>query len=76
MFSRLFNHLFEERTEDLFQQGCRDRLEGKLPKNQDSNYIRGYLANRARGIDDDIQYFPTVEAYLDWKRRYQNKSLK
>ena len=76
MFSRLFSHLFEERAEDLFQRGCRDRLKGKLPQNQDSSYIRGYLANRARGIDDDIQYFPTVQAYLAWKHRYHNNSLK
>jgi hypothetical protein len=69
MLNRLFNYLFQHRQEDQFQQGCGDRTQGNLPKSQDSAYLRGYLSNRPQGLDDAIQYFSTLEAYLNWKQR-------
>lgn len=72
MFNHFFENLFNLRQEDYFQLGCRDRDQGKLPQSQDSVYLSGYLSNRPRGIDDKIQYFSTLEAYLDWKKRKNN----
>ncbi|HEY9628709.1 MAG TPA: hypothetical protein V6C84_15525 [Coleofasciculaceae cyanobacterium] len=59
--------MFERLREHRYQQGCRDRQAGRLPKNQDSAYLEGYLKGRPEGFDSVLQYFPSVEAYLDWK---------
>lgn len=71
MLNYLFSFFSEGLPEDKFQQGHSDYLEGKLPKTDDSNYIRGYLSNRPRGMDDEIQHFPTLEEYLYWKQRHR-----
>ncbi|BAY33808.1 hypothetical protein NIES2107_57100 [Nostoc carneum NIES-2107] len=59
----MFNHLREIR----YQQGCRDRDAGLLPKIQDSAYLEAYLQGRPEGLDGIMQYFPSVEAYMKWK---------
>jgi len=64
MFDNLFNHL----QEDRYQQGCRDRLAGRLPSRQDSQYLSGYLSDRPKGLDAEIEYFSTLEEYLKRKR--------
>lgn len=68
MFKRLFNwhHLEENR----YELGCHDRDSGRLPRRQDTAYLKGYLSDRPRGLDNEIQYFPTIEGYLYWKKRY------
>lgn len=67
----MFKHLFKRLEEDHYQLGCRDRLAGQLPQMRDSVYLSGYLYGRPSGLDDEIQYFPSVEAYLQWKARSQ-----
>ncbi|MBD2210224.1 hypothetical protein H6G64_16805 [Calothrix sp. FACHB-156] len=59
----MFNNLREIR----YQQGCRDRDAGLLPKMQDSAYLEAYLKGRPEGLDGIMQYFPSVEAYMKWK---------
>ncbi|GFE67534.1 hypothetical protein [Chroococcus sp. FPU101] len=68
MFKRLFNwHHLEE---NLYQIGCDDRDRGLLPRRQDCAYLNGYLSDRPQGLDGEIQYFPTIEGYIHWKKRY------
>ncbi|MBW4444623.1 MAG: hypothetical protein KME10_26150 [Plectolyngbya sp. WJT66-NPBG17] len=59
----MFDHLRERR----YQQGCRDRDAGFLPRVQDSAYLEGYLKGRPSGLDDIVQHFPDMEMYLKWK---------
>ncbi|MDZ8050208.1 MAG: hypothetical protein RMX68_023780 [Aulosira sp. ZfuVER01] len=59
----MLNHLREIR----YQQGCRDRDAGFLPKMQDSIYLEAYLKGRPEGLDGIIKYFPSIEAYMKWK---------
>lgn len=68
MFDRLFNlHHLEE---NLYETGCRDQDQGRLPKRHDSAYLNSYLSARPQGIDDEIQYFPSIEEYIQWKKRH------
>jgi hypothetical protein len=53
----------------VYQQGQRDRNSGLLPQKQDSVYLEGYLKGRPEGLDGIMQYFPSIEAYLNWKQR-------
>lgn len=69
MFSRLFNEWFKHLEEDHVQLGCRDRDAGQLPKLADSGYLKGYFANRPIGLDGEVQFFPTIEEYLQWKQQ-------
>ncbi|BAZ37117.1 hypothetical protein NIES4101_30380 [Calothrix sp. NIES-4101] len=50
-----------------YQQGCRDRDAGCLPKMQDSIYIEAYLQGRPEGLDGIVQFFPSFAAYMQWK---------
>ncbi len=50
-----------------YQQGCCDRNAGCLPKMQDSVYLEGYLKGRPEGLDEIVQFFPSLEAYMRWK---------
>lgn len=59
----MLNHLREIR----YQQGCRDRDAGFLPKMQDSAYLEGFLKGRPEGMDGIVQFFPSYEAYMQWK---------
>jgi hypothetical protein len=61
--------MFEHLREQHYQQGCRDRDRGLLPKMQSSVYLEGYLKGRPPGLDGTIQYFSTVESYLKWKNK-------
>ncbi|MCG9892439.1 MAG: hypothetical protein MH252_15385 [Thermosynechococcaceae cyanobacterium MS004] len=45
--------------DERFEQGCRDRKAGLLPKMMASDYLRGYNAERLGGLDEIVQYFPT-----------------
>lgn len=54
---------------ELFEQGCRDRKAGLLPRMMSSAYLRGYNDERLGGLDEIVQYFPTLEAYLAWKSK-------
>lgn len=69
MFDKFLNHWFEQFREDRFQRGCSDRDAGKLPKLNDSTYLRGYFSDRPEGLDAVVQFFPTIEDYLLWKYR-------
>jgi hypothetical protein len=69
MFDQLFHRWFEQIAADRFQEGCRDRDAGRLPRMPDSIYLNGYLSNRPEGLDGIVQYFPSVEAYFQWKLR-------
>jgi len=60
---------FEQFKEDRFQLGRCDRDAGKLPKLNDSTYLRGYFSDRPEGLDSVVQFFPTIEEYLQWKYR-------
>jgi hypothetical protein len=66
MLNRFLNYL----SQDRYQEGCRDRDRGQLPRLQDSTYLAGYLKGRPRGLDDEIQYYPSLEAYFEAKRRH------
>ncbi|MBO3460140.1 hypothetical protein G7B40_000150 [Aetokthonos hydrillicola Thurmond2011] len=59
----MLNHLIKIR----YQQGCRDRDAGCLPKMEDSVYLEGYLKGRPEGLDGIVQFFPSLEAYMKWK---------
>jgi hypothetical protein len=59
----MLNHLREIR----YQQGLSDRDAGHLPKRQDSVYVEGYLKGRPEELDGIIQFFPSLEAYMQWK---------
>ncbi|MBD3884885.1 hypothetical protein IFO70_24425 [Phormidium tenue FACHB-886] len=59
--------MLEHLREVRHQQGCRDRKAGWLPRMQDSAYLEGYLRDRPGGLDEIVQYFPSVDAYLAWK---------
>lgn len=61
----MFNYLREKR----YQQGQRDRKAGSLPRMQDSAYLEGYLQDRPEGFDAIIQYFSSIEEYMDWKQK-------
>ena len=74
MFNNFFSNFFHRLEEEQYQQGCRDRLQGKLPQKQDSIYLSGYLSDRPRGLDDKIQYFSTLETYLEWKMRCHRRT--
>ncbi|OUL26819.1 hypothetical protein [Nostoc sp. 106C] len=67
----MLNHLREIR----YQQGCRDRDAGFLPKMHDSIYLEAYLQGRPEGLDGIIQYFPSIEAYMKWKLKNLGHSL-
>ncbi len=56
----MLNHLREIR----YQEGCRDRDAGCLPKMQDSVYVEGYLKGRPEGLDGIVQFFPSFEVYM------------
>ena len=60
MWKRLKDYLREQQ----YQQGCRDREAGLLPRLQDAIYLDGYLKNRPEGLDGVIQYFPSIESYF------------
>ncbi len=66
----MFNHLWQEQ----FQRGRRDRDAGLLPRKQDGAYLEGYLKGRPEGLDDTLQFFPSLEEYLIWKQRARNKN--
>ncbi|WP_199330982.1 MULTISPECIES: hypothetical protein [unclassified Calothrix] len=59
--------MFDRLREIHYQQGCRDRDAGLLPQMQGSVYLEAYLQGRPQGLDGIIQYFPSVEAYMQWK---------
>ena len=61
----MLNHLWQER----FQKGQCDRDAGLLPRMHDSAYLEGYLKGRPEGLDNTMQYFPSIEEYIAWKRR-------
>jgi hypothetical protein len=63
----MFGHLREAH----FQQGCRDRDAGYLPRRRDSAYLDGYLSDRPAGLDEVIQYFPTLSDFVKWKIKHQ-----
>jgi len=72
MFNDLFNHWLDDRKENLYQIGCRDRVAGNLPKLKDSAYLSGYFSERPEGLDGVMQFFATVDQYLQWKGRSLN----
>jgi len=57
----MLHHIREER----YQKGCRDRDAGRLPNMCASAYLDGYLSGRPEGLDDIVQYFPSVEEYIN-----------
>jgi hypothetical protein len=61
----MFSHLCQEQ----FQKGQRDRDAGLLPRTQDSSYLSGYFKGRPEGLDATVQYFASVEEYLQWKQQ-------
>ncbi len=61
----MLNNLRETR----YQQGRRDRDAGILPKLGDSTYLEGYLKGRPEGLDGIMQYFPSIESYVQWKSK-------
>lgn len=61
--------MFEHLREKHYQRGRRDRDAGLLPKSQESVYLEGYFKGRPEGLDGVIQYFPSIESYLEWKHR-------
>lgn len=65
----MLNHLREIR----YQEGRRDQQAGCLPKRQDSAYLEGYLKDRPEGLDNIIQYFSTVEAFLNWRNKTSDR---
>ncbi len=65
--------MFKRLTEQHYQQGCRDRQAGLLPRMPGDIYLRGYLQDRPGGLDEVVQYFPTVESYLKWKSKISEK---
>ncbi|MEG3437775.1 hypothetical protein V0288_11655 [Pannus brasiliensis CCIBt3594] len=70
MFDFIFHHFQENR----YQEGRADRDRGKLPRTKDSLYLNGYLSGRPKGLDDIVQHFSSIEAYLQWKERARNSS--
>jgi hypothetical protein len=62
--------MLEHLREQHFQQGQHDRDSGLLPRMASSIYLEGYLKGRPQGLDGIVQYFPSVEAYLQWKYRH------
>lgn len=66
----MFNYLRREQ----FLKGQRDRDAGLLPRLQDSGYLEGYLRGRPEGLDGTIQYFASVDEYLNWKQRTRPSS--
>ncbi|BAY93126.1 MULTISPECIES: hypothetical protein [unclassified Tolypothrix] len=67
--------MFNNFREIRYQQGCRDRDAGLLPKIQDSAYLEAYLKGRPEGLDGIMQYFPSVEAYMKWKFKDLGRSV-
>lgn len=65
----MFNAWFDRCRDDRYQQGCRDRTDGLLPRLDDSAYLSGYFSNRPEGLDEIVQHFSSVEDYLIWKRK-------
>lgn len=63
----MFDHFLETLKEKQRQQGQRDRKAGILPTSTNSIYLESYLQDRPEGIDGIIQYFPSLESYLNWK---------
>ena len=59
--------------EQHYQQGCRDRQAGLLPRKLGDVYLEGYLKGRPGGLDEVMQYFPTLESYLKWKSKTSEK---
>ncbi len=59
--------MLEHLCERHFRQGQRDRDAGLLPRRDHSIYLEGYLQGRPEGLDGIVQYFPSVESYLQWK---------
>lgn len=68
----MFNDFVNDLNETRYQMGCSDRDRGLLPQRQDSPYLNGYLADRPKGLDDEMQYYPTLESYLNAKHRYSH----
>ena len=66
--------MFGKIKEARYQEGCKDRVEGKLPRKKNSDYIEGYCKDRPGGLDMVVQYFPTVEDYLRWKLNHSKFS--
>lgn len=60
--------MLEHLRKKQYQQGQRDRAAGLLPKMESSAYMDGYRKDRPQGLDGIVQYFPSVESYLKWKR--------
>ena len=62
--------MWEYLRKQHLQQGQRDRDAGRLPRMNSSIYLEGYLKGRPEGLDGIMQYFPSVESYLQWKYRH------
>jgi len=66
--------MFGNFREYRYQKGCSDRDAGLLPRiPQDSAYLDGYLSDRPKGLDEDIEYFATVEEYLNFKQKQKKR---
>lgn len=63
----MFDHFLEHLKEDQMQKGQHDRDAGILPASTDFIYLEGYFQGRPEGVDGIIQYFPSLESYLNWK---------
>lgn len=55
--------------DELFEQGFRDHKAGLLPRMTASAYLRGYNDERLGGLDEIMQYFSTLDAYIAWKSK-------
>lgn len=62
--------MLEHLREHHYHQGQRDRDAGLLPRMESSVYLEGYLKGRPQGLDEVMQYFPSVDAYMQWKYRH------
>lgn len=65
--------MFDHLREQDYQQGCRDREAGLLPRRSGDIYLEGYLQGRLGGLDEVIQYFPSLESYFKWKFKVSEK---
>ncbi len=73
MFGNIFGNIGDFR-ESRFQEGCRDRHAGILPRKKNHDYLEGYLQDRPAGLDVVVAYFPTVEDYMMWKLNHSKSS--
>lgn len=60
--------MLEYLREQRYQQGQRDRDVGLLPRRHDTDYLEGYLKGRPEGLDGIMQYFPSIDDYLNYRQ--------